>query len=36
VTAPREPLARTEVLRIVDSIAEREAERRDQEEAAHG
>jgi hypothetical protein len=32
----REPLARTEVLRIVDSIAEREAERRDQEEAAHG
>ena len=32
----REPLARTEVLRIVNSIADREAERRDQEEAAHG
>ena len=32
----RPPLARTEVLRIVDSIADREAERRDQEEAARG
>jgi len=31
-----EPLARTEVLRIVDSIADREAERRERAEAAHG